>query len=111
MTNQLTEKELKVFSALCLFVREHVKPPSLTQLAESVGFARGSTHKYLVDLEKKGYIGRGDHSMKELVILKNLPFEQENYTEQPDDLSPGCYCCDDPKKEGVLIRFFSWLLN
>lgn len=55
----LSNKQARVFRHLERFVNERSYPPSVRELANSLGLASTSTvHRYLEVLEEKGYIER-----------------------------------------------------
>jgi len=58
----LTERQRRVFNYLVQFLQEKGYPPTLSEIAEMLGFSRVGAMKHLVALERKGYIRRSNRA-------------------------------------------------
>lgn len=66
---QLTDRHIKVYSAIKKYVKAHGVSPSLRELAWTTEISLSQIHKYLKDLESLGYIKRMSNRSRSIRIL------------------------------------------
>ena len=113
MLPKITQKEKKVFKFIKNFIRENSFSPSVREIASFLGIAPKNAHKYLNNLEKKGYIRKAKNVSRGISItIKKVPIVTTVPAGQPDELneiSDEFYEIDPalfPNREIVMVRVY-----
>ena len=64
----LTTTQRAVLDYIATFINQKGYPPSLSDIAENFGHTKATAQHYVAELEKKGYLRKGKHKTRALVV-------------------------------------------
>ena len=74
MKQGLTQRQNEAYEFIRSYMRDHRKPPTLTEIGDALGIAStNGVYKLLQALEKKGYIEREKHAARGLRLVDDEP--------------------------------------
>jgi repressor LexA len=73
MRNPPTNRQQAVLDTLSRLIREHVRVPTIVELAADLGLSGPTVHQHLKALEKKGYVRRKPGSPRSLEVVGASP--------------------------------------
>ena len=67
-TTSLTSTQKAVLDYIASFISNRGYPPSLTDIATNFSHTKATAQHYVAELEKKGYLRKGKHKTRALVV-------------------------------------------
>ena len=69
-TDAITEPQARTLWAICKMIGASGLPPTIQELADSLGISHASAHEQVAQLVRKGYLRKEPRKARSLVVLK-----------------------------------------
>lgn len=69
-TDAITEPQARTLRAICKMIGVSGLPPTIQELADSLGISHASAHEQVAQLVRKGYLRKEPRKARSLVVLK-----------------------------------------
>ncbi len=69
-TEGITEPQAKTLRVICEILDGTGLPPTVKELAESLGISHASAHEQIVQLVRKGYLRKEEKKARSIVVIK-----------------------------------------
>ena len=69
-TDTITEPQARTLRVICKLINVSGLPPTVQELADSLGISHASAHEQVAQLVRKGYLRKEPRKARSLVVLK-----------------------------------------